>query len=286
MAATSSNDKLFRVKPRWTTTIGSGGVADDSTTTIPLSSVSGLNNGEAYVITMNRVNSSGEKQDTWETAIGTVSGTNLINCSRGVEGTASAWNRMVGWAETEHNQDGTHNNSKVAMLAGAQSFTGAKTFSEGLVVSDAKDIKFASGAKIERDGGHIVLTPESNKFVKVAVLRQNKTTNVYRNEAVILAGWHSVATDTQVYTQPWSITFGVTFAQVPIFVAMALAQEYSAEGSGYDYSANGVNNLNELVNAGVHSVSTTQAAGRCTKASSWTGSRYARFTWIAIGVLA
>jgi len=143
MAATSSNDKLFRVKPRWTTTIGSGGVADDSTTTIPLSSVSGLNNGEAYVITMNRVNSSGEKQDTWETAIGTVSGTNLINCSRGVEGTASAWgagtvveilmtaehwNRMVGWAETEHNQDGTHKTATVTTLkaTGAEVNTGTE----------------------------------------------------------------------------------------------------------------------------------------------------------------
>jgi len=123
MPATSASDKLFRVKPRWTTTIGSGGVADGSVTTIPLSSVSGLNNGEAYVVTINRVDSNGNRQDTWETVIGTVSGSNLVNCARGVEGTASAWNagtvveilmtaehwnRMVGWAEVEHDQDGTH----------------------------------------------------------------------------------------------------------------------------------------------------------------------------------
>jgi hypothetical protein len=58
-----------------------------------------------------------------ETVIGELSGTNFINCTRGVEGTASAWaadivveilftathwDKLVTWAEVEHNQDGTH----------------------------------------------------------------------------------------------------------------------------------------------------------------------------------
>ena len=35
------------------------------------------------------------------------------------------------------------------------------------VVADNKDIKFASGAKIERDDGHLKLTPENGKGIKV-----------------------------------------------------------------------------------------------------------------------
>jgi len=122
-------------------------VADATTTTIPLASASGLNDGEAYIVVINRVDANGEKQDTWETVKGVLSGTNLINCVRGVEGTASAWsagtvveilmtaehwNKMVEWAEKEHNQDGTHDNTKVAMLAGSQTFSGEKTFSAGI----------------------------------------------------------------------------------------------------------------------------------------------------------
>jgi len=164
MGATSTSDLLFRVKPRWTTTIGSGGVADDTTTTIPLASASGLNNGEAYIVTINRVDANGDKQDTWETVKGVLSGTNLINCVRGVEGTAQAWsagtvveilmtaehwNKMVEWAEEEHNQDGTHDDTKVAMLAGSQTFSGEKTFSSGLKTDTISEKTADNGVTID-----------------------------------------------------------------------------------------------------------------------------------------
>jgi len=163
--ATSTSDLLFRVKPRWTTTIGSGGVADGSTTTIPLASASGLNDGEAYIAVINRVDANGEKQDTWETFKGVLSGTNMTSCVRGVEGTAQAWsagtvveilmtaehwNKMVEWAEKEHNQDGTHDDTKVAMLAGNQEFTGDKTFS-GAVKIDTISEK-TTDAGVTTDG--------------------------------------------------------------------------------------------------------------------------------------
>lgn len=123
MSATSVLHKFFAAVARWTGTIGSGGVTDGTTQTIPLSAATNLTNGTAYVFTMNRVNSGGTKQSTWETAIGVLSGTNFINCTRGVEGTAQAWsagvvveilmtaahwNKMVEGIEVEHNQDGTH----------------------------------------------------------------------------------------------------------------------------------------------------------------------------------
>jgi len=49
-----------------------------------------------------------------------------------------------------------------------------------LTVADNKDIKFDSGAKIERSDGHIVLTPEEDKLVKVAIIRRDYTTNTYK----------------------------------------------------------------------------------------------------------
>lgn len=125
MPASSVSDLLLSSEPRWAGKIGSSGVAADDTTTIPLSSAANLNNGEAYIFTINRVTSDGTKNTLaqMETCIGELSGTNFINCTRGVEGTASAWaadivveilftathwSKLVTWAEVEHNQDGTH----------------------------------------------------------------------------------------------------------------------------------------------------------------------------------
>lgn len=125
MPATLVTDKLFDAVPRWSGAIGSGGVADDTTTTIPLSSASNLTNGRAYLFTINRSNSDGTKNTLaeMETVIGELSGSNFINCVRGVEGTASGWDagivvevlftathwdKLVEWGEVEHNQNGTH----------------------------------------------------------------------------------------------------------------------------------------------------------------------------------
>ena len=168
MAATSTSDLLFRVKPRWTTTIGSSGVADATTTTIPLASASGLNDGEAYIVTINRVDANGDKQSTWETVKGVLSGTNLINCVRGVEGTASAWsagtvveilmtaehwNKMVEAWETEHNQDGTHG----AVTATSVTSSGDITTSGAVKTDTVSEKTTDSGVSVDgvslKDGG-------------------------------------------------------------------------------------------------------------------------------------
>lgn len=89
--ATSTDHFFFEAKPRWTGQIGSGGVADETVQTIPLSSVTNLTNGNAYIVTINRVDANGVKQTTWETTYGVLSGSNLTGCIRGAEGTAQAW---------------------------------------------------------------------------------------------------------------------------------------------------------------------------------------------------
>lgn len=139
--ATSVTEKLIESKPRWSGQIGSGGVADGTVTTIPLQSATNLDNGDIYIATINRVNAQSVKQDTWETFIGELSGTNFINCVRRVEGTATAstswaagtvveilftakhWNNMIDFLGVEHNSDGTHG----ALTADSAAISGAIT---------------------------------------------------------------------------------------------------------------------------------------------------------------
>lgn len=124
--ATSVTQKLIPVKPRWSGQVGAGGVADGTTQTIPLASTTDLDNGDIYIFTVNRVDANTVKQDTWETGIGELSGSNLINCVRRVEGnattstswaagtvveilfTAKHWNNMIDFLGVQHNSDGTH----------------------------------------------------------------------------------------------------------------------------------------------------------------------------------
>jgi hypothetical protein len=121
--AANTTDKFLKVTPNFSTTIGSGGVANGTATTIPLDSVSGLATDTAIELVINRLNSSQQITNNYETIRGTVSGTNIVNCERGVEGTAQAWaagitveylatadiqNRMVDGILVDHAQLGYH----------------------------------------------------------------------------------------------------------------------------------------------------------------------------------
>lgn len=76
---------------RFTTQIGAAGVADAAVTTIPLVSVTGLPTDTVIELIIDRSDSSGTLTPSKEEVVrGTVSGLNLINCTRGVEGTAQA----------------------------------------------------------------------------------------------------------------------------------------------------------------------------------------------------
>lgn len=76
---------------RFTTQIGAAGVPDAVTTTIPLVSVTGLPTDTQIELVIDRTDASGNLTPVKEEVVrGTVSGTNLINCVRGVEGTAQA----------------------------------------------------------------------------------------------------------------------------------------------------------------------------------------------------
>lgn len=123
--ATSVSHYLFEAKPLWSGQIGVGGVADAVVTTIPLQAATGLTNGNAYIFRLNRVTSEGKKNLTnlTEVGIGELNGTNLINCLRGVEGTAQPfnagivveilntathWNKLIEFLGIEHSANGKH----------------------------------------------------------------------------------------------------------------------------------------------------------------------------------
>ncbi len=157
MPATSVTEFLFEAKPRWSGTIGSGGVAAANTTTIPLSSAANLDNGDAYIFVVNRVTSAGVKNELseMETGIGVLSGTNFVNCVRGQEGTAQAWeagtvveilftashwNKLIEWAESEHKQDGSHSDITADSVISSGAIEGASLeLASGATVTSVKD---------------------------------------------------------------------------------------------------------------------------------------------------
>lgn len=124
--AALSTDLLKKVARRLVGQIGSGGVADATTTTVPLSSATNFPTDTAVVATIDRVDTAGTATASLEeTVIGIISGSSLISCTRGVEGTAQAhsagavveilvtakgWNDLIDHLLTQHNQLGTHTN--------------------------------------------------------------------------------------------------------------------------------------------------------------------------------
>lgn len=122
--AAAATDKLKKLSKRWVGQIGAGGVADGTTTTVPLSSTTNLPTDTAVVVVIDRVDVNGVATPSLEeTIIGVVSGSNLTDCVRGSEGTAQAhnagavvevlftakgWNDVVDAFLVEHTQLGAH----------------------------------------------------------------------------------------------------------------------------------------------------------------------------------
>lgn len=140
----ANSDKLIKLSRRWVGQIGSGGVDDETVTTIPLSATTNLPTDTAVIAVIDRVDVNGVATPTLEeTVIGVVSSTNLINCLRGQEGTAQAhaagavveilftakgWNLLVDHLLVQHGQDGVHTSALVTSLkaTGAEIDTGTE----------------------------------------------------------------------------------------------------------------------------------------------------------------
>ena len=123
----AANTDLFsKVARRWVGQIGAGGVEDAVVTTVPLSSVTSLPTDTAVLVVIDRVDANGAATATLEeTVLGVVSGSNLVSCLRGLEGTAQAHsagavvevlvtakgiNNLIDGLLVQHNQLGLHTN--------------------------------------------------------------------------------------------------------------------------------------------------------------------------------
>lgn len=137
---------LIKAARRFSTTIGAGGVDDASVTTIPMTLIPPVfQDGDFIEIVIDRVSITGElTPDSEEVIVGQVSGTNIVNAERGVEGTAQShsagavveiklqadmWNRMIDAMLLEHDQSGSHDPAVVTLNDEAQTLTG-KTLTE------------------------------------------------------------------------------------------------------------------------------------------------------------
>jgi hypothetical protein len=163
--AAAATDHYRKLARKWVGQIGAGGVANNTVTTIPLSSTTNLPTDTGVTVVIDRVSSTGTKTPTLEeTVTGVVSGNNLISCVRGAEGTAQAhsagavvealvtainWNDQVDAMMAEHAQDGTHASS-IAKLSASQTFTGSDTFTGTIVAGSGvlKAINNTSGSGV------------------------------------------------------------------------------------------------------------------------------------------
>lgn len=135
----ASTDKFKKLARRWVGQIGSGGVADASVTTIPLASTTNLPTDTAVVAVIDRVSNSGTSTAaSEETVIGVVSGSNLVTCTRGAEGTAQAHNAgavveilvtakgindLIDGLLVQHDQAGRHTNITACNITASGTFT-------------------------------------------------------------------------------------------------------------------------------------------------------------------
>lgn len=91
--AAANTDLLRKVSRKFVGQIGAAGVSDAVVTTIPMASTTNLATDTAVTLVIDRVDSAGTKTPSLEeTIVGVVSGSNIVNSLRGVEGTAQAHN--------------------------------------------------------------------------------------------------------------------------------------------------------------------------------------------------
>lgn len=131
MPATNVTDFFIEAKPLWVGKVAASGVASAVATTIPAQDAANLTNGNVYIVTANRTDSTGTTKhpaNERETFIGKLSGTSFVDCVRQVEGVAQAWeadtvleilvtatnwNKLIEGLEQEHTSGGKHKIDKL-----------------------------------------------------------------------------------------------------------------------------------------------------------------------------
>lgn len=129
---------------------------------------------------------------------------------------------------------------------------------------------------------HLALTPKGNGLVKISVLRQNITTNVYTPSSVMLTGWSFCTGDGATNPVDKTITFGITFGSAPTVHVSPLGGKITS-----DPTAIGDFDLQRQPLAIAYNITTTNFVAAVNNAPGTpiaSGTRLG-FTWIAIGTL-
>jgi len=166
----AANTDLFRKSQgNFSTTLSSG--IDDSDTTIPLASASGLPTDTAVTLIIDRVDADGEEKSSssWELVTGVISGDNLTDAKRG-EGDTDAQshstgavvecvvdeetqNDMVDGVLVEHNQDGTHKSADGWISANETWTYSSVDDPTGVITFTGADQVLSVGMRVKFDNG-------------------------------------------------------------------------------------------------------------------------------------
>lgn len=297
--------KLYEAPTKNYVTTSLNGAIGTGDTTITLSSTSNMQS-PGYVV-VDREDGSGTATPSAREVISYtgISGSDLTGCTRGADNstarthsdgalvetmlTVGMWGDLIDAFDAEHTDAGAHQTDTISEKTGGSGVTidgveckdGGVTLTGDFTVADAKDIKFNSGAKIERSSGHIVITPESDKFVKTAVLRQDNVTDGYDNNTVILSGWGYMEGNDGSSIQE-TVTFGITFSAAPVVVITGL---------GFDSDTpSAITSFDERIGAfsSVDQITTTDFEAKVTHRDAngnLESGKYYGYSWIAIGQL-
>lgn len=236
--AALNTDNLIKGAPIWQGTIGSAGVLDELETTIILSDAAGLPTDTAVELTIDRVNSLGVlTPDLKEVVRGVVSGDSIVNCVRGVEGTAQAhtpsalvecrltsdqWNRLITHLLVEHNQDGTHKGA-ITMLTAGEDITAGHTV---YIKSDGKVWETDADAIATMPVMGVAISDISNGSTGVILMNGIYTNVIYSftpGQILYASGTKGLLTATQPTAVDSIIqTIGIAITATKILVNPAL----------------------------------------------------------------
>ena len=182
-------DKLRKYKSLFSTTLSTS-IGTGTSDTITPASVTGLPTDTAITLTFDRVDSGGVATPTkLERIRGIISGGNFTAYVRGKDGTTEQahtagaviemiWNAddlndMVDWANTQHNQDGTH---------GAITSTNASMVTASMVTPTINAGKFITSIN-DANGNEVIKTPATTSAVNEVTVTNSATGNAVQVSA-------------------------------------------------------------------------------------------------------
>lgn len=159
-----NTEKFIKVASNTGWQLDASGISDASVTSFGLVSATSIPTDTAVILTVDRVDSSGNQTPAkMERIVGVMSGTTVTSCVRGLEGTAQAHsagavveivisksniNKLMEGILAEHNADGTHGAITATSLATAGAITATEIATPSTPASGKNKLYFKSDAKL------------------------------------------------------------------------------------------------------------------------------------------